>query len=248
MNKKYSLLGFELFRRELVSSEKIELDVDPIVCEDIGLYILSKNPRLEYNNNFLSEQINWHWELSMTLKLTLLNLIHKGALSLMKHHYSIKYPFLKNKIQKYEYYLENSNQNNDEDIFTMMVYNAIKQVNIDVDRPTMSEYIKKISDSVLHESDRLIDPSRSFMIDMLKRYAKNVPWLNISEDSTLLGVHKKYALEFQEIYIPRLSMQHKSLSDLHSHLYFQHTEYKNFMDVLEIDLKQDLNRRTSKEY
>ena len=58
MNKKYSLLGFELFRRELVSSEKIELDADPIVCEDIGLYILSKNPRLEYNNNFLSEQIN----------------------------------------------------------------------------------------------------------------------------------------------------------------------------------------------
>ena len=246
MNKKYSLFGFELFRRELVFSEKIELDADPIVCEDIGLYTLSKNPRLEYNNNFLSEQINWHWELSMTLKLTLLNLIHKGALSLMKHHYSIKYPFLKNKIQKYEYYLENSNQNNDEDIFTMMVYNAIKQVNIDVDRPTMSEYIKKISDSVLHESDRLIDPSRSFMIDMLKRYAKNIPWLNISEDSTLLGVHKKYALELQEIYIPRLSMQHKSLSELHSYLYFQSQDYNKFIEVLDSEIEFDLKQRRSR--
>jgi hypothetical protein len=67
------LLGVTVYERLRKSETSLNLKFDPVHCDDIGLYVIGKYPRLEYRNTSYGENFNWQWHAIATLRLTLLN-------------------------------------------------------------------------------------------------------------------------------------------------------------------------------
>jgi len=58
-----------------------------------------------------------------------------------------------------------------------------------------------------------------------------------------MGLIDDYTVKVEEIYIPRINMQHKSLTDLDNNLYRNNKFYKAFCKTLEMEINKDFTRR-----
>jgi hypothetical protein len=61
--------------------------------------------------------------------------------------------------------------------------------------------------------------------------------------SKFLGLLENHSLKVAEIYIPRLNMQHKSLSDLDNNLIRSHEEYSHFIKCSHYEIEKDFKLR-----
>jgi hypothetical protein len=123
-----------------------------------------------------------------------------------------------------------------------LVYKTINEVNIS-NHPDLNHYLKAISDKLNYKNSTYRKPSRAFIIQILKHYSKSFPWIQINTKSKFLGLLENNSLKVAEIYIPRLNMQHKSLSDLDNNLIRSNEEYVHFIKCLHYEIEKDFKSR-----
>lgn len=240
--KSYKLFGISVYEKKRLSEEKLQLNFEAVHCDDIGLYVITKYPRLKYSNLSSREDFNWKWHAITTIRLTILNLINNGVVEIIKVKDSSSYFFNVFKSISYDYYFEVTDLQIDEDWFSSLVYKKINEVNR-LKHYDLFQYVSAIISIVLQNHATYKNPSRAFLINLMKQYVKKFKWLEFDKSEKFYGFVEDNNLKVSEIYIPRLNMQHKSLSDIDSNLYHSYIEYALFCQRLEQEIKNDFERR-----
>lgn len=238
----HKVFGFNLYERKRLSHDSISLNFESVNCEDIGLYVIGKFPRMKYNNFAYSENLNWNFHAKKTIRLTILNLINKGVIEIVETVEAKSYLFNAIKNTKTDYSFNITDLQVDKDWFSVIIYDAINEVNIHK-YPGLKNYVRIILDKVLYKHNTFNKPARSFLVTLLKKYAKTFPWIDISTEKKYLGIYKDYSIKVEEIYIPRINMQHESLLKIDNDLFYQNKNYKGFCNALNEEIKRDFTRR-----
>ena len=230
-----------LYKNLKVSEAKLEIDFEPFHCDDIGLYVIGKYPRLKYNGLSYSEDFNWKFHTISTIRLTLLNLVNRGIIDIyqtkIKHHYFF------NLIRKesIEYELRVVDLHLDKDWFSVLVHKVINEVNYSKN-PSLYKYVKAIFNETIYNGNYR-NPSRAFIIQILKQYAKKFDWIKIEKSKKYFGLLDDYSLNVDSIYIPRISIQHEELVKLDSKLFHINVMYSDFYHQLGHAIERDIKRR-----
>jgi hypothetical protein len=240
--KSFKWFGISFYERSRLSEEKIKLKFETVHCEDIGLYVIGKYPRLKYGNLSVTEDFNWNLQAIETLRLTILNLINTGVIELVKVEDKVTYLYKSFQSIKIDYCFKVSDIQVDEDWFSAVVYKTINEVN-QSKSPSLLDYIRAVLDKVIYSQSTYSKPYRAFIIQLLNKYSKSFPWIQINTKSKFLGLLENHSLKVAEIYIPRIRMQHQSLSEIDNSLFRSHTEYSKFCKRLHYEIEKDFKRR-----
>lgn len=71
--KFYKLFGLSLYESQRLSNKKNDINFEPVHCNDIGIYVIGKYPRLKFGNFTHTEDLNWNRQAIATIRLTILN-------------------------------------------------------------------------------------------------------------------------------------------------------------------------------
>ncbi len=224
-----------------ISEAKVEIDFESFHCDDIGLYVIGKYPRLKYNGLAFSENFNWDFHTISTIRLTILNHINKGVIDIYqtkkKHHYL----FNLIKRESIDYELRVVDLHLDKDWFSVLVHKVINEVNRS-DKPSLYKYVKGVFDETIYNGNYR-NPSRAFIIQILRQYAKKFDWIKIERKKKYYGLLDDFSLNVDSIYIPRINMQHQELVKLDSTLFYNNRMYSDFYHQLGHTIERDLKRR-----
>jgi hypothetical protein len=242
--KSYKFFGVTLYEKSRISEKNLSLDFESVHCEDIGLYVIGRYPRLKYGSTSYYENFNWQWQAIATLRLTFFNLINNGVVEIIKVEDETSY--LYNTFPKVciSYYFKVTDFQLDKDCLSQLVYDTINEVN-QLKHPDLFQYIRAVLDKIIYSQSIYRKPSRAFIIQILRMYTKAFPRIQLDTESKYLGLLENYSLKVSEIYIPRLSMQHQSLSNLDNNLIHSHQGYSHFCKLLNYEIKKDFRRRKS---
>lgn len=119
--KSYKFIGQSLYERRRLLENKISLEFESVHCNDIGLYVIGKYPRLKFGALSNSEDLNWKWHTVATIKLTLLNLINKGVIEVVQVQDSKSYFFNLFKRYDIDYYFKVTDLQQDKDWFSVLM-------------------------------------------------------------------------------------------------------------------------------
>ncbi len=240
--KSTRLFGWLLYEKKLISENTLDFKFEHVICQDIGMYVIGKYPRLEYGFLSSSSRFEWRHHAVETVRLTLLNLINNQVLNVSKVVISESFAFsaMDNRIQDYKLTIVDLQM--DKDLFSVAVYNAINEVNRSHDFG-LKNYVHKIIDKVLENHETYLNPTRAFIIVLLRKYAKRFKWIQIIKSKKALGMIDKYSVKVEEIYIPRIDMQHKSLVDLDNNLIRNNKDYREFSDQLNKMIEKEFSSR-----
>lgn len=227
-----------------ISEEKIEFNFESFPCDDIGLFVIGKYPRFKYGDLTNLENFNWQFHTIATIRLTLLNLINRGVIEVYETISVQKYLFRLFNLKKSDYYFKVVDLHLDKDWFSVLVHKAINEVNTSK-RPTLSKYIKMIVGDVIYKHSTYKNPSKAFIIQLLRKYSKEFKWIELVREKKFLGFLDDYEVKVEEIYIPRIRMQHEALTNLDNSLFYNNPEYSEFCHRLEIQVKTELKNWTS---
>ncbi|MEO1031994.1 MAG: hypothetical protein AAFX55_11350 [Bacteroidota bacterium] len=228
-----------------VSETKIELNFEPFQCDDIGLYVIGKYPRLKYGNFINSEGFDWRIHTVATIRLTLLNLINRGIIDVYQVQKRHKYAFNLISRSTTDYYFKVVDLQLDKDWFSVLVHDTINEVNRSK-APSLFNYIKSIFDKVIYTHNNYRNPYRAFILQIIRKYAKEFDWIELIKKKKFLDLLDDYEIKVEEIYIPRISMQHKALVDLDNSLYHSNMNYLNFTNSLETEISNTINKRKNR--
>ena len=243
--KSFKIFGYSLYSKLILKETTIDLNFEPVHCEDMGLYVIGKYPRFQFGNSHNSEDFNWQWHAERTLLLTLLNLINKGAIEIVEVKYLKKVLINYLKFAKTDYYLRVTDHFEDKDWLTDLWYKTINEINKTKAYPVLFDYIHKLLDEVIHKHGTYNKPTRYFIIELLKQNAKRHPWIDINKKKRFWGVMVNNNLKVSEIYIPRLNMQHNAMNSLYQELFNSNHDFKEFCLKLHIEIDTDFKRRIS---
>ncbi|WP_203258625.1 hypothetical protein [Hyunsoonleella ulvae] len=241
----FKFLGVNLYERHRYSEEKLEFNTESTPCEDIGLYIIGEYPRLKYNNVAISSKYEWKKILHETICLSILNLINtqKIHVTLFKDKKSYLFNILKFNFKGY-CLKANVSFDEEKDLLSKDIINAIREAEVIYDRKTDIYFvIHLLINKYLGENGEYNKPAKQFLIRNLKNYSKTFNWISIHEQKKLLGIYKDYQVNLNEIYIPRIKMQHKNLKHQYSRLRNSDTIYWYFSESIKKQINKDLKRR-----
>ena len=77
-------LDFNFYERKRLKEEKLNIDFESVHCQDIGLYVIGKYPRLQFGGLNFSDSLDWSHNAKATIRLTILNLINNGVIEVVK--------------------------------------------------------------------------------------------------------------------------------------------------------------------
>ena len=240
--KSLKWFGVTVFQKSRISESKLNLEFESVHCDDIGLYVIGKYPRLTYGGPLLRDDFNWQRQANDTIRLTILNLINKRVIEVIKVNDEINFLYKSFPRQTTDYYFNVSDLQLDKDWFSQLVYKSINEVN-QTKYPTLFNYISSILDKVIYARSTYGYPSQAFIIQVLRKYVKTYPWIQLDTKSRFLGLVDKHSLKVEEIYIPRIDMQHKALSELDNRLFRSNNDYSNFSKRLSYEIQKDFKRR-----
>lgn len=238
----YKFFGHRFYQRIRISEENLRLDFQPVHCEDIGLYVIGKYPRLQYGSTTYNTEFNWQWHAMATIRLTILNLINNGVVEIVKVEDKSSYLYNTFTRINNDYIFRVTDLQFDKDWLSQLAYNSINEVN-QTRHPDLCQYIRVILDKIIYAHSTYRKPSKAFIIQILRKYAKTFPWIQLDTKSKFLGLLENHSLKVAEIYIPRLSMQHQALSDLDNELFRHNKLYTYFSKRLNYEIEKDFKRR-----
>ena len=244
MKQKIKHNRFSFYEKQRLTEEKLEFDFESVHCEDIGLHVIGKYPRLQFGNFNFSEGLDWRNNAEATIRLTILNLINNGVIEVVKVLDSKTYFFKLFKSYHTNYYFKIIDLQVDKDWFSVMVYKTINEVNR-TDYPDLYDYIDKIIGKILNNQANYNNPSKAFLIQILRIYAKKFKWIELIKTKKLLGLIDDFNLKVDDIYIPRISMQHQSLTDIENNLLRQNKNYKVFYKALNNKISYCFRKRNN---
>ncbi|MTE25539.1 hypothetical protein [Winogradskyella ouciana] len=243
--KSYNWFGISFYEKKRISESPLQLDFEPVHCEDIGLYVIGKYPRLKYSSLPYEENFNWQHQAIATIRLTILNLINNGDVEIIKVKNKTSYLYKTFPSEDTDYYFKVSDLQLDKDWFSQLVYKTINEVNRSK-HPNLFKYVRAILDKIVYSQSTYRKPARAFIIQILRKYTKTHSWIQLDTKSRFLGLLENNSLKVAEIYIPRINMQHQSLTNLDNTLIRNHKDYSHFCKSLHYEIKRDFKRRQPK--
>lgn len=242
MKQKIKHNRFSFYEKQRLTEKKLELNFESVHCEDIGLHVIGKYPRLQFGNFNFSEGLDWRNNAEATIRLTILNLINNDVIEVVKVLDSKTYFFKLFKSYHTNYYFKIIDLQVDKDWFSVMVYKTINEVN-QTDYPDLYDYINEIIGKILNYQSHFNNPSRTFLIEILRTYTKKFKWIELIKTKKLLGLIDDFNLKVEDIYIPRISMQHQSLTDIDNNLFRLNNDYKDFYKALNDEISYCFRKR-----
>ncbi|MCC1484168.1 hypothetical protein [Winogradskyella immobilis] len=234
------LLGLKLYEKQRISEIPIELSFDPIISDEISLFFIGKNPRLKYQQFNFSDNFNWSWYALISIRLAIFNLVNNDVIEIIRCKYEKTYLFNLFRVFETNYYFKILDLNVDKDIFSVTLFNSI---NKGKGRSKELFYIINTFITRFLGGGEYSNPYKSFLIKSLKINSKKYEWLEISEKKKYFGVYKDYNVKFNEIYIPRIKMQHDNLFEIELKLYKTNGNYRLFCDYLRKVITDDFENR-----
>ena len=223
----------------------VDIKFESVVCEDIGMYVIGKYPRFEYGVLTSSAPFNWKLYTYTTLRLALLNLLNNGVVEIEKIE-TYRSSFFTNNVKKeVDFRFKVVDLQLDKDWLSVNLYKAINEVNKS-EQFNLSMYIHEIMDTILTSYAAYNNPSRAFIINLLKQYAKIHKWITIEKTKEFSGILDKFRVKIEEIYIPRINMQHEALVNLDNQLYKTNVGYRVYCNVLDQSTHNELWMRKNK--
>jgi len=244
-----SFLGINFYTRTRLYEKKMDFTPSKIHCDDIGLYIIGKDPDLEYNFVTITEKKEWNLIAADTINLAILNLVLSGTIEIHEFQDEKAYLFklIKKKIVNYR--LQIIDNSNNEDFLTNSILNATSKIANSGDKiKDLSKVISKLLDSYLGANSEYSRPEKHFIVEILKKYSKKHDWLKIVSKKKMLGIYKDHKIEINRIYIPRISMQHENLIDYHSAELQKSLDYRVFRGILREILYEDFQKRLPQDH
>tara|TARA_R110002050_G_scaffold102379_2_gene210903 strand:+ start:8530 stop:9243 length:714 start_codon:yes stop_codon:yes gene_type:complete len=232
------------YERKRLKEEKLNIDFESVHCQDIGLYVIGKYPRLQFGGLNFSDSLDWSHNAKATIRLTILNLINNGVIEVVKVLDSKTYFFKLFKGYYTNYYFKITDLQIDEDWFSVLVYKSINEVN-QSGSPDLTLYMDKIIEKLLYKYNSYSHPPSAFIKQILRTYAKKFKWIELVKTKKLLGLIDDFNLKVEDIYIPRISMQHKSLTDIENNLLRQNKDYKVFYRALNNKIDYSFRKRNN---
>lgn len=232
----------KFYEKKRIKEEKLNLHFEPVHCEDIGLYVIGKYPRLKFGILNFSEELNWNKSAEATIRLTLLNLINNGVIEIIKVEDYSTYVFKLFKNYNINYCFRVVDIQLDKDLLSVLFYNTINEVNKNK-HPDLFQYINEIIGKLMGNDNNYNHPQRSFLIKILRKYAKHFKWIELIKSKKLLGLVNEFNIKVEDIYIPRINMQHKSLLDIDNDLLRHDKNYRLFCRALHDAIIKSFRRR-----
>lgn len=97
--------------------------------------------------------------------------------------------------------------------------------------------IQELLNNYLGDTLQHYKPEKQMMLVNLKQYANSNKWININRSKKFLGWYNQHKVKVDEIYIPRISMQHQAIDELHKNLFYSNAIYKKFVMLFKIKLE-----------
>ncbi|WP_460219058.1 hypothetical protein [Psychroserpens sp. MEBiC05023] len=240
------VFGFTLYKRVRIEETTLVFNSKKVHCDDIGLFIVGKYPKLEYNFVSVFPKKEWKVIAFDTINLAILNLALTGTISI--HSYKDEQSFLGGfKYKSRGYYFKIEDIFTDEDLLTKAILNAINEVDKkDLTVINLRDVIPKFLNTFLDANNTYGRPEKQFIIELLKRYSRNNKWLTIEHKEKLLGIYRDYAIKIEPIYIPRIHMQHQELLDAYKSEAKYNRSYQLFRNKFREELNWDFKRRHPK--
>ena len=232
------------YERHRLKEEKLNIDFEPVYCHDIGLYVIGKYPRLQFGGLNFSDSLDWSHNAKATIRLTILNLINNGVIEVVRVLDSKTYFFKLFKSYHTNYYFKITDFQIDEDWFSVLVYKTINEVN-QSGSPDLTLYMDKIIEKLLYKHNSYSHPTSAFIKQILRTYAKKFKWIELVKTKKLLGLVDDFNLKVEDIYIPRISMQHESLLKIDNNLMRQSKEYLIFRRALSNEIVKSFSKKNN---
>ena len=155
--------------------KKVEFDVESIFYQDLGLYVLSEKPNLEYNFYSFFDYTKWEELAFNTISLTILNLLINNIIELVNRRDEYVY-FNTFKTTDTYYSLELGESLGSDDIISRKVLAAIREVKR---KHGFNSKIFKIIHELLNDFLKMgatySVPEKNFIVATLKLYARKYP-------------------------------------------------------------------------
>ena len=232
------------YERHRLKEEKLNIDFESVHCHDIGLYVIGKYPRLQFGGLNFSDSLDWSHNAKATIRLTILNLINNGVIEVVRVLDSKTYFFKLFKSYHTNYYFKITDFQIDEDWFSVLVYKTINEVN-QSGSPDLTLYMDKIIEKLLYKHNSYSHPTSAFIKQILRTYAKKFKWIELVKTKKLLGLVDDFNLKVEDIYIPRISMQHESLLKIDNNLMRQSKEYLIFRRALSNEIVKSFSKKNN---
>ncbi|MDO1500699.1 hypothetical protein Q2T40_11200 [Winogradskyella maritima] len=232
------LLGLNFYKANFYEAKSITIYPGFLPCEDVGLHILFENPHFEYGALDFFDSVNWFEACYSTLLLVALHLIDISVLNLKVYEVDEFYAFDLIKTKRTKYYFKVADHYDGEDLICQEFYKAVNKSRDKNSMPDLMEVFIQFLNIFFKTNALFSDPSRTFMIHALKEYAKRYDWMRIDENKRFMGLWKDSKVEITKIYIPRLTMQHKDLSDLNRNLRKSNKAYLAYTKEFKSQLKK----------
>ncbi|TXG39697.1 hypothetical protein [Seonamhaeicola maritimus] len=205
----------KFFYSKSILSEDVITDVQTeFHCEDIGICTLSKYHNFEYNHVSLNDDVDWERLVFITFRLAIFNLIVKNLIKVNSIEYKESYLGNLFEFKTRHFLLEPEKKAKIDDLFSSSILNIFNKLYIkQKSKVHLHELITETFDFFIGATDSYLLPGKRVLLKIFDLYVSKYKWLKFEEDYHLLGTHYKYRVWIEPIYIPRLKLQHDSITN-----------------------------------
>lgn len=238
------IFGFPLYEKKLLWKKTVILEEETIPCEDIGLNIIYHYPNLDFSRTTIVESIDWEEVAVRTISLGFLKLLDERTIEITQNTHAVSYlnELYKKISDCHEIFIADLSTN--QDLLVKELLSTIDKLKDYNCSSFLFKFTRQFLNQYLGEFNTYNKPEKKFVISVLRKYASEYKWLNISNDARFLGIILPYyKVDLERIYLPRLSMQHSNLESYHKRLLNKDPAYRSFVRELHKVLTNEFQRR-----
>lgn len=204
---KWSFLGLNLYQRIRTYENQIIVSKDRRDDFYLGLYPITKYPKLEYDYITLFQKKDWSQIADLLIYKSIFHLIFNDTIRVFEFQDDKKILFGTFTINKDGYYLKVNKRSFVEDLFLSQIIDSIDEVEVNYKRRSdIQMIIKCLLDGFLGNEEHN-NPEKKFITRLLKRYTKEYSWIELITEKIVFGLSKKYKVKISD----------KKLNELNAH-------------------------------
>ena len=246
--RKVSFCGLSLYKRTRLINEPVLFKTEPITVDDLGLFVVTQNPSLTFNDHSIFTERNWMYFSQETIFLVISNLLFNGSLELVRYKDRIEYLEGIIDYKNDGFYLKRKGYQNIKDLLSKKILNIIDDsTDKNKDSPELKTQLSRTIDVYLGKTKEYNKPGKSFIKNLLKSYSANPNnWFILEEETKLLGLSKEYRFqildkEFDKIIKSHLNFKQQAYS-------FEQPSYSTFKKELFTTIESEFKRRIPSSY
>lgn len=209
----YKFLGFTIYKRTRISETEIEINNDYSKDFFVGLYPITKYPKLEFDYVSLHQKKKWD--------KTAVELFYKAFMHLFCSKSIAIYSFKDNKnilgvfnFKVDGFFLKLKDSYFTEDLFLNIILNSIKEVEEKYRAKSNLKYnVEYLIDEFLGSNNNEHNrPEKKFITRLIKRYSQRYSWVELEKETKYLGLVSNYKVKIEQSKLLLLNESFRSLS------------------------------------